>query len=330
VVGGCLCRRRAHRRCDLCSEGAALFCSRRCLDGHLQQHHPVHARSTSADRARAYQRLVNELGRTPAAREAYGGHRDRLMRLCAAVQRGRGVCVLGAGNGNDLDLPVLLRDFGDVHLVDIDPAALAHACAALPPVLRPRVHLHAPVDLTGCLSQLDAWGDDLPAADALRAQVAEAAADLVRRIGARFDVVLSACVLSQLCHPFQNTWAATAEEWTRLFDTLARGHVAAVAGLVRPGGTGVIACDVLCAAGPNLAALMARVPRPQLAGALAAAIDRGELAPSPDPRQVAGLVQGLLGDEAAGAQVTEPWLWDLGPTVQLVHAVLFRRVDVTG
>ena len=48
----------------------------------------------------------------------------------------------------------------------------------------------------------------MPDAAALQAWAPRAAAAIARAIGGGgFDVVLSACALSQLCHPFQNAWA---------------------------------------------------------------------------------------------------------------------------
>jgi hypothetical protein len=325
---GCPCGRRARRRCDLCPEEAVLACSLRCLQAHLGQRHPRQAARATADRLADYQRQVNRLGQAPGVRVACEAHRQRLMRLCTAVQRGPGICVLGAGNGSDLDLPLLVRAFGEVHLVDIDARALDHACQPLPAPVRSRVHRHAPVDLTGCLAQLDRWGDELPDEAALRAWAGEAAAALIARIGGGgFDLVLSACLLSQLCHPFQNSWALTGPEWSRLFAAVTRVHLASVAGLVRPGGTGLIACDVLSYAGAEVRAIAAEVPRPLLPEALLSAISRGQLVRNPDPGMLVAALQAQLGEAIEPPRITEPWLWDLGPAVQLVYAVLFRRTE---
>ena len=59
--------------------------------------------------------------------QMYASHRQAIERLIvSALQSHRGrICVLGAGNCNDLDLEWLATVFSEVHLVDIDPAALA-------------------------------------------------------------------------------------------------------------------------------------------------------------------------------------------------------------
>ena len=267
---------------------------------------------------------MNRLG--IEAREPYQNHRARLMALVAAVQRGPGLCVLGAGNGNDLDLPRLLRLFGEVHLVDLDGEALDRAVAALPDDLRARVILHAGVDLSGALDRIDVWGDGLPGDEALAAFAADRARALAALLGRTFDVVLSACLLSQLCHPFQNTLALSGSDWRRLFAAVSRLHLGTLALLTRPAGTGVIACDVLCHAGAAIAELGRRVPRQRLGEALVRAVQAGVIAPDPDPRALARQLESpAFAAMVDRAFVTDPWAWDLGPTVQVVYGVVFRR-----
>src|SRR5439155_5820344 len=130
-----------------------------------------------------------------------------------------------------------------------------------------------------------------------------------------------ACLLSQLGHPFRHTLALDMPGWRRLLATITRVHLVTMAALVGSDGTGVIACDVLCGEERAVAEAMARVPRERLAEVLEARIESGALRAEPAPREIAGLLEssGL----AERARVTQPWLWDLGATVQLVYGVLF-------
>jgi hypothetical protein len=299
-----------------------LACGAACLQRHVACVHD----GAGGSRARAldFQRQVNQLG--ASARTLYAAHRARLMRLLSAAQRTTGVCVLGAGNGNDLDLPVLIRLFGEVHLVDIDGAALERAVADLPGHLRARVVLHAGVDLSGCLENLDAWGDRLPDEATLQHFASATAADLARAIGRSFDVVLSACVLSQLGHPLRNTLALEGRDWQRLLGAITRLHLATVTLLTRIGGTGVIACDVLCQAGAAVDKLRRHAKAERLGEELIRAIETGRIVPDPDPRALArDLEGGVFAELIDRVFITEPWLWELGPTSQVVYGVLFRR-----
>ena len=55
--------------------------------------------------------------------------------------------MLGAGKCNDLDLGALAGVFDEIHLVDLDRAALASAVSREPPDVRARLVPHAGVDL---------------------------------------------------------------------------------------------------------------------------------------------------------------------------------------
>ncbi len=69
---------------------------------------------------------MNRLGRRQVAInatsrdqwEAFGEHRERLTALLAGegTERQSRLCVLGAGNANDLELTALLAVHGEVHL----------------------------------------------------------------------------------------------------------------------------------------------------------------------------------------------------------------------
>ena len=58
---------------------------------------------------------------------AFSGHRQKVSALLGAGAEPRAgrLCVLGAGNCNDLDLASLLQAHREVHLVDLDAVALA-------------------------------------------------------------------------------------------------------------------------------------------------------------------------------------------------------------
>ena len=91
----CGCRARPRRRCELCDPGRLVFtaCGSRCLATHLSSQHPDRAAGT-AGRAQERQAAIN---RARQGWDLYEPHRTRLGRLLRAVQRGDGLCVLGAG-----------------------------------------------------------------------------------------------------------------------------------------------------------------------------------------------------------------------------------------
>jgi hypothetical protein len=323
----CGCAARPRRRCPDCREPLFFACSPACLERHARARHPEGAELTAQRRA---VRDVAALNANAASLwEVYADHRNRLSRLCSAVQRGDGLCVLGAGNCEDLDLPLLVREFGEVHLVDLDGEALARGVERLSESQRLRVVTHAGLDLTGMLHRIDQLADGVPGDAALADLGATAAAALARTIGRTFDVVLSDCLVSQLPMPFRDALLLDGDEWQRLLIALDRTHFATMAALARPGGTGVIACDVLSShEQPGLLQYASPATWDALGTALAQQIGRGELALDPNPSQLLALLQSPdLARLIERPRLTEPWTWNLGDGVQLVCAILWSRID---
>jgi hypothetical protein len=282
-----------------------------------RRRHGLEGREPLGVRARRDQAAQN---RAASSWASFAGHRARVTGLVRAVQRGQGLCVLGAGNGDDLDLPALVSEFGEVHLVDLDGAALARSLARLPPAVAGRVALHGDVDVTGLLDGLERWGDD----DALLASESEGAARaLAARVGRTFDVVLSSCVLSQLCAPFTRVLARRGPEWTGLMGLLGRTHFELMARLLRPGGTGVALGDLYHGPASSRAEAPVGWDRVDRGAVLAA---RAGVMRLRDPAFLAALLAGPpVRDLLETARLTEPWLWNVEAAAMLVYAVVFER-----
>jgi len=246
-------------------------------------------------------------------------------RAVAAAESAR-LCVLCAGNCNDLDLPFLLDHFAEVHLVDIDAQALAGGVERASAQDRTRLVTHGGIDLAGSIDRVDAWGDRFPSEDELADFVAESPRRIAAAVGETYDVVLSSCLLSQLCLPFQNALALGLLEWRRLFNAMASMHLATLAALTRSGGRCALACDVLSQGGAEVQRLAATTPRDRLLVTLVQRIADGLLAPDPNPYRLLAMLQGPeLRALAADPHRTDPWLWDVGADVQLVYGLSFTR-----
>jgi hypothetical protein len=320
-VTGCDCPAPARWLCPACPEGRTPFlaCSRRCLARH---HGAAHG---GPDPEPVFARMQRELAQANRCAgdnwNLYAGHRARLASLTAAVQRGDGLCVLGAGNGDDLDLPLLARLFGEVHLVDLDGAALERARARQPPAVRARLRLHPGLDLGGVLADVEDWAEHFPDAAGWRQRIAPVAGALADRIGRRFDVVLSDCLISQLCVPLYRAIAARPPEWAAVMAAVGRLHLGTMRALLRPGGTGVLVGDF------PFAPPGSSRPAPgwdQLPAEVAARLASGVLSLR-KPDYLATLVQDT--PDLDGARRTEPWLWAQADAVSLAYALLFRREE---
>jgi hypothetical protein len=288
----CGCDTAPRRHCDVCyaEERVFLACSKVCLDAHQLAHGAL---TSAAQRAKQLVAHMNALH--PDSSAAFAEHRARLMDLVGEGGAQQRLLVLGVGNASDLDLPDLTQRFGEVHLVDVDGAALERAKGRQPAPVQARLVLHPDVDLSGLLEHLDDWGEAFPEPRLLGATAVAAARRLVADLGS-FDVVLSTCVLSQLGLPFRRNWVAPASTWANLSAALSAVHLATLAGCTAR--RGILVFDVQ-----------------EQDGAL-----------SPDPELVlAQLRSPGLAALVASPRLSQPWQWQLGSLLQSVYAIEFVR-----
>ncbi len=314
------------RRCEQCDPSRTIYtaCTSKCLAAHVASDH-AGAGGIAARIADGASKL-NQTRRT--SWQDYETHRSRLHRLLQAAQRAEGICVLGAGNCDDLEVVRLGRLFGEVHLVDIDGGALEQGLARLPEKDRAGITLHGGVDLSGVVDRIDRWGDAFPATRELEALAGEVAQGVAARVGRTFDVVLSSCLLSQLFFPLKETLLLGLPDWQRLFAAVERAHLATVAALTRSGGTGVLALDVASSNKlPELTAHADPATWEGLAGPIGLAIAARKVALTPDPQELLSLLaQPPLAAQIERPRLTDPWVWTVTPELHaLVYALVFSR-----
>lgn len=256
-------------------------------------------------------------------------HRARLTREIAerAPASGGGrLCLLGAGNANDVDLDALAARFGEIHLVDIDPDAVARAVARLPAARRPQIIPHVPVDASGLFDRMERWVADPPKLDALGGIIGDAVANVVAALPGPFDVVVSCGLLTQLQLVLLQVIGDTHARFAELREVVNRAHVRALGALLAPGGVALLVTDLTNAAiYPPLASVGADADLGKLmSDALAAGsvihvahpgLLSSEMRRDPDLKQ-AFAVRFPIG----------PWLWHNGPDqVLLVYALEISR-----
>jgi hypothetical protein len=258
--------------------------------------------------------------------DRYQPHRDRvtaeILALVGPETSGR-LCLLGAGNASDVDLEELATRFQEIHLVDIDAAAVAHARDRQPPALRARLHLHAPVDLSGLCHQIDPPLTLRPT-DAL---VTMGTAEVVRQVPSGFDVVASCCLLSRMSRSLDQTTEPLPALRQMLREVLARIHLRSMLGVIRPSGAALLLADLVCSRwrfrpadevlpGEDLRAAIRRLLPDRLDAAVC------------NPEFLRGVLQRdpELARACYPSRLGEPWLWpardDHGA---LVYPLVLRR-----
>ena len=260
---------------------------------------------------------------------SFGEHRQRLSALAMAVAPAfseRTLCVLGAGNAFDLDLAELAKCYDAVHLVDIDASALERAFARQDQATKARLVLHAPVDASGLLDRIDRWARFQVTPEELMGHAEATAGQLREQLGGPFDVVLSACMLSQMQLSVLNVLT----ERHRLFEavrwTLNLTHFRSLAALTRPSGCALFATDV---SSGQLHALDGLAPEVDCKAIVQELASAGKVFDFADPSRLSALFRDdpVLRAAFQPFDVRDAWLWNNGPETKfLVYASELQRL----
>jgi hypothetical protein len=260
---------------------------------------------------------------------SFAEHRARLTREIAerAPASGGGrLCLLGAGNANDVDLEALAARFAEIHLVDVDPEAVARAIARVSAARREQLVAHAPVDASGMFDRLEAWAATPPDAPALDGAVAEAVTRVTRALPGPFDVVASCGLLTQLQLVLLQVVGDTNPRFGELRTAVNRAHVRTLGALLAPGGVALLATDLTSSEiHPPLIHAGADVDLTRLMGDLIAA---GSFIYAAHPGQLSSEMRRdpALKQAFAVRFPIGPWIWRNGPNqALLVYALEIRR-----
>ncbi|MEZ6070560.1 MAG: hypothetical protein R3C10_09870 [Pirellulales bacterium] len=259
--------------------------------------------------------------------EQAASHRQRVMQLIdsAHARPDARLCVLGAGNANDLDLARLAERFAEVHLVDLDDEALDAAIERQPVADQAALRRHGDCDLSGVWPQLEQLTPDRPASDdEVDALVAAASGFAGPTLPGPFDVVVSACVLSQLINAVVVSLGDTHLRFVDLLRAVRNRHLGLMIDLLVPGGTGIFITDVVST---DTAPQLQTVNPADLSKCVAGLIRDGNFFHGLNPKVLRAHFEQ---DEAIAPRVDDlefidPWLWHFGPRAYAVVAVKFRR-----
>jgi SAM-dependent methyltransferase len=253
-------------------------------------------------------------------------HRARVMRLLveAGSQAGQSLCILGPGNGNDIELATLAREFETVTLVDLDEAAVARAVGRLDEDEVRRVKPFSPVDLSGILPILESWMSHRNPTDAEITAVVRSARGAPRPNVGSFDVVASTCMLTQLIDSVYMALPTEHPRCVELVMSVRDRHLEIILELLKPGGVGVLVTDFVAT---ETAPELAQLDELSLPQAAAKWIEERNFFTGANPYAIRDYYNRSRGPGpcASDAQVKGPWRWDIGAKQLAVGAVTFRR-----
>jgi hypothetical protein len=269
---------------------------------------------------------VNE--RTAGNGARYADHRRRLMAAILDVapptETGR-LCLLGAGNCNDVDLPALAQKFSEIHLVDLDAGAVKRAVEGQSAELRQRLTTRAPVDLSGLLKVVDDWRKGATLAQ-IEAAIAPAVQRIVTSVPGTFDVVASCCVLTQIGHGITTILGPTHGGLADAHQAGAVAHLRAMAGLLSPGGHGVFITDLVSSETYPLEEL---APGRDFKELVADLVRDGNHFKGVNPLMLQRILRrdAILSKTIAPPRLIEPWLWRaVQARTFLVNGFAFQRL----
>lgn len=277
------------------------------------------------DRIAAEQRRRNAM-----TRGDWTGFADHRYVVTEQLTRGRDaprgrLCVLGAGNVNDLDLRRLLSAYGEIHLVDIDRDAVSAGVARQGCDGDARLAIHAPCDVTGILAalQCDSSGAqaDERIGETLLAAVHAGPQIKITSLG-QFDTVASTCLLTQLIDSVAIALGGLHPRLLDVVQAIRLRHARLMVDLLAPGGLGVLFTDVVSS---DTAPELANVAAEDFAVAVAVCVARGNFFTGTNPAVLRALFldDPLIAPSVAKALLVRPWPWRLGPRTLAVCAVKF-------
>ncbi len=263
----------------------------------------------------------------------YEPHRDRVTSLLlnalpsSATNKDSAprICLLGAGNCNDVDLQQLVDRCQEVALVDLDADALQQAVERQQLPGHSAIRLQSGIDLTGIFDHLAP--DFATSEHGQTEQVAE----LTRLVesfspsglATGFDVVASVCLLSQLIDAVARRFPDP-QVSLPLLQAVRRRHLRLLLEHCRPGGTAILFSEVVSS---DTCPELATTSDAALPGLLANLMAAQNFFTGLNPGII---LQELQSDASikplvAGVKPVAPWKWPFLYRTYAVTAFVARR-----
>lgn len=244
--------------------------------------------------------------------DLYHAHRERVTQylLQSAAEPGGSLCILGAGNCNDLDLRRLRQHFSLIHLVDLDGEALAAGCEQQGVASDPAVVQQGGVDVTNLAGRLQTWSPDQPIPEhEIQGALLDAMARPLPGLRAGpFDVVASVGLITQLIEMVLLALGPQHPQFLNLMSAVRLRHLRLLLELTKPGGAAWLFFEVVSS--QTLPELL-QTPESSLWPVLKAAIEKHNFFTGANPavinqiyRQDPELVAAI-----AKLEWPQPWLW---------------------
>ena len=268
---------------------------------------------------------------------SFASHRVHVMRLIAAAatdllsrrsvnnphSQQLTISIAGAGNCQDVDLHVLAELFDEIRLIDIDATAVNLAVSKCPPSVASRIRVVAPIDIAApLLSDSAAMATSTESREAFLAALQTPSA---REDVPVSDVVVSACILSQLIDTASQIVSPEVPEFLSLIQAVRRGHLRRLLDLTTIGGRTLLITDFVSS--DTVPALNQTLPA-ELPKLMFHCLQTGNFFSGLSPAVMQHDLQTMTAfvQKCASFQISPPWQWQLGPRSFAVYAVDMLRI----
>lgn len=268
--------------------------------------------------------------------QRYAGHRGQVTGLLCDLplnSKTPSLCVLGAGNCNDLDLRQLADRFATMCLVDLDGDAIHQAVHRQQVEDTSQVQILGRVDLAGLIDVLDdRTADDLVDQQRISSLLQRPVPWIPRPLeplAGSFDAVASVCMLSQLIDSIVVSLGQNHPNFLDLVFTVRRQHLQLMLTLLRDGGRGVLVTDFVSS---DTCPELVDAPPEHLPSLCVQLIQQQNFFTGLNPMAI---VHSLSQDEWFKNQMddirlTSPWSWHYVHRTYAVAAVLFGKKSGPG
>lgn len=262
-----------------------------------------------------------------AAWTLYAPHRQRVTQLLlnARPPTSERLCLLGAGNLNDLDLAALSSPFREIVLVDVDEVAVRRGLLRQGFAEDARVRVMAPTDVSGVFANLarmeQGQGVIDEAIDSCLRTLAQS-----HSLGEQVhcDVVASVGLLTQLIDGVIRSVGESHPRLWELVSAIRTQHLRLMLELTMPGGAAVLVTEIVSS--DSCPALLT-VNEGGLPELLRQEVAARNFFTGANPAALQQLLRTEVGlaEQLSNTRFTEPWLWPFLTRTYAVYGVTMRK-----
>lgn len=259
--------------------------------------------------------------------ELYAPHRQRVTRLLldARAPTSERLCLLGAGNLNDVDLVALSSAFREIVLVDIDATALRRGLSRQGFAEDARFRVVAPADVSGVFAKLAQRENGKQLGD-------EAIDSCLRTLSQphglgehdHCDVVASVGLLTQLIDGVIRSVGEPHPRSWELVSAIRTQHLRMMLELTTPGGAAVLVTEIVSS--DSCPALLS-VDEGGLPELVRREVAARNFFTGTNPAAIQQLLRTdiRLAEQLANTRFAEPWLWQFLTRTYAVYALTMRK-----